>query len=255
MSDLNAVARDIEADRNIPKGLRASDPTAKRRRRILIVVDAQVDFVMRFGLLSIAGAEAIIVPGLGILASLDSDEYAAVLYTYDTHTAARYLGSLEHLGQPEKGIPGFRLHCEKGTPGWETVFNPRIVPAGIPVFELEKEVFDAFEKPSAETLVYQTNADRERLIGSGIPRDDFYARLAEMGVDTATVIGVAADYCVKDKIRGLLALGFRVEVIVEATAGIGKDMIQTIEDEFPGQVDVVQARVPDSPPAPVAAND
>jgi nicotinamidase/pyrazinamidase len=255
MSDLNAVAREIEADRNIPKGLRASDPTAKRRRRILVVVDAQVDFVMRFGLLSIAGAEAIVVPGLGILASLDSDEYAAVIYTYDTHTAARYLGSQEHLGQPDKGIPGFRLHCEKGTPGWETVFNPRIVPAGIPVFELEKEVFDAFEKPSAETLVYQTNADRERLIGSGVPRDDFYAHLAEMGVDTATVIGVAADYCVKDKIRGLLARGFRVEVIVEATAGIGRDMIQTIEDEFPGLVDVVPASVPQAPPAPVAAND
>jgi len=246
MTDLNTAAGEIAAEdvaHDLSRDL--------RRRRILVVVDTQSDFVMRYGLLAIAGAESIILPGIGVLSNLASDEYAAVLFTYDTHTRREYLGSIEHLGQPDKGIPGFRLHCEKGTPGWENVFNARLVPSAIPVFELEKTVFDAWEKPSDQTLVYQTNADRERLTGSGMPRDDFFDRLRAMGVDTATVVGVASDYCVKDMIKGLLARGLKIEVIEEVTAGIGMTMIETIAREFPGRVELVPANVPDAPPAPV----
>lgn len=223
--------------------------------KILVVVDCQVDFVMRYGLLAIAGAEAIIIPGIGVLSNLDSEEYAAVLFTYDTHTAAEYLGSLENVGQPALGIPGFRLHCEKGTVGWSNVFNPAMVPADIPVFELEKTVFDAWEKASEETLVYATNAARRRTINAGIPREEFFDAMRRMGVDTAVVIGVASDFCVKDQIKGLLARGFKVEVIAEVTAGIMRDMTQTIADEFPGQVEVIKAGTPDVPPAPEPAND
>lgn len=249
MTDLKTMARDIAATN-------ATDDLSRelRRRKILVVVDTQADFVMRYGLLAIAGAESIIVPGLGLLSNLASDEYAAVLFTYDTHTRREYLGSIEHLGQPDKGIPGFRLHCEKGTPGWENVFNARLVPSAIPVFELEKTVFDAWEKPSDQTLVYQTNAQRERLTGSGMPRDDFFDRLQAMGVDTATVVGVASDYCVKDQIRGLLARDLKVEVIEEVTAGIGMTMIETIAREFPGQVELVPANVPDAPPEPAESD-
>lgn len=255
MNGLSNLARDIAADATIPESLRIPRTGSSTPRKILVIVDTQIDFVMRFGLLSIAGAEAIIIPGIGVIANLDAGEYAAVLYTYDTHVASEYLGSLENVGQPDLGIPGFRLHCEKGTIGWENVFNPRLVPAGIPVFELEKTVFDAWEKDSADTPVYPTNADRERLLGAAMGRDEFFDRLKAMGVDTAVVMGVAADFCVKDQIRGLLARGFRVQVIGEVTAGIMRDMAQTIQDEFPGAVEIVPAGVPETPPLPAPAND
>ena len=255
MTDLSNLARDIAATDNIPDTLRIPDTDAKRRNKILVVVDTQVDFVMRYGLLAIAGAEAIIVPGIGVLTNLDAGEYAAVLFTYDTHVAADYIGSLENVGQPELGIPGFRLHCEKGTNGWENVFAARLVPAGIPVFELEKTVFDAWEKPSDETPVYQTDADRARIAGGAMPRDAFFDRLQAVGVDTAVVVGVASDFCVKDQIRGLIARGLKVQVIAEVTAGIMKDIAQTIADEFPDQVEIVAAGTPDAPPLPEPAND
>lgn len=249
MSELQRVAGDLAANATIPENLRAQRPEGPRRHKILIIVDTQVDFVMRYGLLAIAGAEAIIVPGIGVLTTLDAGEYAAVLYTYDTHVAAKYIGSLEHLGDPELGIPGFRLHCEKGTPGWENVFNARLVPADIPVFELDKDVFDAWQKPSEETRVHTTDAQRRRVAGGDMPRDEFFEAMKRMGVDTAVVIGVASDFCVKDQIRGLLAHGFKVQVVAACTAGIMRDITTTIADEFPGKVEIVEANVPNAPPA------
>ena len=54
-----------------------------------------------------------------------------------------------------------------------------------------------------------------------------------------TVIGVAADFCVKDAIAGLLERGFKVEVIRDLTAGIVRDIDQTCQEEFPGQVQIL----------------
>lgn len=245
MTEVNGgiAATEDAAGVSIPQALiqSVSDRTAPAGHpyKVLIVVDSQVDFVMRYGLLSVDGAESTIVPGIGILTSLDGEEYAAVLFTYDTHVAEEYLGSLENIGKPELGIPGFPLHCEKGTGGWENVFNIRLVPKGIPVFELEKDVFDAWEKPSDETLVYEMFNGARPLHGAGMERDAFFARLKALGVTTATVIGVASDFCVKDQIKGLLARSFKVEVIAAATAGIMRDIAQTVADEFPGQVDII----------------
>jgi nicotinamidase/pyrazinamidase len=224
--------------------------------KILIVVDTQMDFVMRWGLLSVAGAEAIIVPGVGILANLDANEYAAVLFTYDTHVAYKYLGSLENVGQPEFGIPAFRLHCELGTPGWENVFNPAAVPSAIAVYESRKSVFDWYQAPSAEVKVTRVDADRASGEGGDAEydRDGFLGATKARGVTTATVIGVASDFCVKDQIRGLLEAGFEVEVIAEATAGILRDIATTIAEDFPGRVAIVEAGTPVAPPAQADAD-
>lgn len=210
----------------------------KRPNKILVVVDTQVDFVMHYGLLSVAGAEAIILPGIGILANLDTTEYAAVLFTYDTHVAKDYTGSLENIGNPETGAPGFPLHCEKGTPGWENVFNSRLVPAGIPVYELEKDVFDMWQKDGDETLVHEVSPTGG--VGHiGRNRESFFDHVLPASVDTAVVIGVASDFCVKDAIAGLLRRGLKVEVIEEATAGIMRDIAQVAAEDFPGQIVII----------------
>lgn len=224
------------------------------RDAILILVDTQVDFVMRHGLLHVPFAETIIPLGIGVLANLDRRRFAAVLFTHDTHDAAAYAGSPENVGRPDLGIPGFRLHCERGTVGWENVFHPGLVPSGIPVHRLDKAVFDAWEDPHAEVLTLRDD-DANPAEAVTVERETFFAGLAADGIRTAVVMGVASDYCVRDMVAGLLKRSFRVEVIGEATAGIQRGMAQVVADEFAGRVTLVGADVPSTPPAPEAAND
>jgi nicotinamidase/pyrazinamidase len=49
------------------------------------------------------------------------------------------------------------------------------------------------------------------------------------------VTGVAADYCVKWAIDGLLARGFAVEVISDLTVGIERPIEQVVQDDFADQ--------------------
>ncbi len=207
--------------------------------KILVVVDTQIDFVMTDGHLPVAGAEQIITPGIRFLTKLDPVTYAAALFTFDTHHPDEYLGSPENLGVPEKNIPGFPLHCVKGTPGWENVFNPNLVPQPIPAYRLEKDVFDMWEKPGDDTLVYPIMREAGLASAIGRNRESFFDHLVPPTVDTATVLGVASDFCVAHAIRGLLARGLKVEVVADLTAGILRDIAQTIADDFPGRVSII----------------
>lgn len=225
----------------------------KKRNVLVAVIDTQVDFVMRNGLLSVDGAEKIVAPGIGFLAGLDPDEVKAVLFTFDTHTRDVYMGSPENLGDPAAGIPGFPLHCELDTPGWQNVFNMEIVPAGIPVWTLQKGVFDMWEEPSDKVKVHPLTRQGEDGYSWGHDRDFFFhghrdangghdlmARGHELeGVDTVRVIGVASDFCVRWAVDGFLKRGYRVEVVGDLTAGIQRDIERTVTDEWPGRVNVI----------------
>jgi len=205
--------------------------TAARPNVLLVYVDAQGDFVFRVGVLPVAGAQEMVGALGAYLATLDPTEIAAFLATFDTHTPEDYLGSAENLGDEAAGIPGFEIHCEKGKPGWESVVNMRIPHAlGIPVYKIEKDVFDVFRKPGFVV---------ERLYGSEPvrQREAFLERMRALGVDTVRIAGFAADYCVNWAIQGFLAAGFKVQVVEHLTAGIGMDIRATAERFFPGRVE------------------
>lgn len=224
----------------LPADISEAPSATRRRNKILVVVDMQVDFVMGYGKLPVKDAERTIIPSIGILAGLDSEEYAAVLFTYDTHTEEAYIGSLENVGDPEAGAPGFPIHCEKGTPGWELVLNPQLVPVDIPIYQLEKGVFDMWREDGDDTLVYRIPRYRPGATFDAIGRnrESFFDHIVPQ-VDTAVVIGVASDFCVKDAIAGLLARGLKVEVIADATAGIMREIAQVATEEFPGRITIV----------------
>lgn len=225
----------------------------QKRNVLVLVVDTQIDFIMEDGRLPVPGAEKIVVPGIRFLSNLNPDEVAGVLFTHDTHDAATYMGSLENLGDPAAGIKGFPLHCEIDTPGWENVFNPQIVPAGIPIWSLRKNVFDMWEQPSHEVQIHPIARPDQDNYSWGFERDFFFHGhananrvhdLAARGndiedVDTVRVIGVASDFCVAWAINGLLERGFRVEVVGDLTAGIEKDIERTVVDRFAGRVLVI----------------
>ncbi|KFG90330.1 Cysteine-hydrolase super family protein [Sphingobium herbicidovorans NBRC 16415] len=182
----------------------------------VIVVDMQRDFVAADGALPVAGAEAIVPPMKAWLAGLRTEDVAGVLFTADTHVPEIYAASAE--------AEQFPPHCEKGTPGWENVLDPDAIDPAVPVYLLEKGVFDMWAEPDLTVTAVAT--------GEQVARDAFFAELTARGVKEVTVIGVAADYCVRWAIEGLVARGFTVEAPMGLTRGITRPIEQVIADEF-----------------------
>ncbi len=185
-------------------------------KRFVIVVDTQGDFMLPDGALAVAGADALIAPMRDWLAALSPDDTAGVLFTFDTHHEDVYPLSPE--GQE------FPIHCVRGTPGWDNVLDPALVPAGIPVWRLEKGVFDMWAE---DGVMIEPLAG-----GAAIGRERFFNELKDRGVTAVTVIGVAADYCVKWTVEGLVERGFSVTVPQALTRGIHRPIEQVRAEEF-----------------------
>jgi nicotinamidase/pyrazinamidase len=185
-------------------------------KRFVIVVDTQADFMNVDGALSVDGAEALIAPMQAWLAALKPMETAGVLFTFDSHFADTYQGSAE--------AEQFPIHCVYRTPGWENVLDPDAIDPAVPVYRLEKGVFDMWAELDLAIEAVAT--------GEKVARDAFFAELKAWGVSEVTVIGVAADYCVRWAIEGLIARGFAVEVPTGLTRGIARPIEQVIVDDF-----------------------
>ncbi|VWX48351.1 cysteine hydrolase family protein [Novosphingobium sp. 9U] len=184
----------------------------------VIVVDAQRDFMMPDGALYVAGAEALIAPMNDMLASLSPSETAGVLLTFDTHEAEPYARSDE--GQQ------FALHCVRGSKGSATVLDVGAVDPEIPLYTLEKGVFAMWE----EADVTIRNA---RDPGADfVPRDEFFDRLQAQGVEEIVAIGVAADFCVRWAVEGLIERGFRISVPAALTRGIVRQIDAVAAEEW-----------------------
>lgn len=67
-----------------------------------------------------------------------------------------------------------------------------------------------------------------------MPRESFFAGLKTQGISGVTVIGVAADYCVRWAIQGLVARGFGVNIPEELKRGIERQIRAVAEDDFAG---------------------
>lgn len=187
-------------------------------KSFVIVVDMQRDFVAPDGALAVAGAERLIDPMQAWLATLDPAAVAGVLFTADTHVPDIYASSQE--------ATEFPLHCERGTPGWALVVDPMALDGEIPRYVLEKSVFDMWAEPEVTI---------ERLDAPGsAARDDFFAQLRDGGVTDATLVGVAADYCVRWAVEGLVARGFHVTVPAELTLGIARQIDTVAAAEWMG---------------------
>ena len=186
-------------------------------RSFVIVVDMQRDFVMADGALPVGGAEALIEPVRAWLAERTPEDIAGMLFTFDTHVPEVYAGS------PES--ESFPLHCVRDTPGWALVADWTEVDPAIPVWRLEKGVFAMWEEPGL--VLRDARGGKEE-----VDRDAFFRDLKASGVDHVIVIGVAADYCVKWAIDGLVERRFSVEVPAALTRGIEREMAQVVAEEF-----------------------
>lgn len=196
-------------------------------KKFILVIDTQYDFMMSDGALPVEGAEEIIAPGIKFLGNLDPDETVGVLFTYDTHREDEYMGSPENVGNPDAGEPGFPIHCEELTAGWQNVFNPNILTGNIWAGTLRKGVFNMWEEEGL--LVDYDNGDVSKLPTYSKDREEFFRKLKN-DTDTVQVIGVASDFCVRWAIDGLLKRGFNVEVVEHLTAGILKPIDEMLKE-------------------------
>lgn len=192
--------------------------------RFVIVVDTQKDFMAIDGALSVAGADALVAPMASWLRGLDPETTAGVLFSFDTHDATVYPASAE--------AESFPIHCVRGSEGWRNVLDVALVNPAIPAWRIEKGVFDMW----AEDGTTIENA-RDPAVPV-MERDRFFADLAKSGVSDVTVIGVAADYCVRWAVAGLIDRGFRVSVPEAMTRGIVRQIAEVAADDFGGRLEV-----------------
>lgn len=188
--------------------------------RFVIVVDTQRDFMAPDGALSVAGADALLPRMRQWLRKLDPAETAGILFTFDTHLPEVYASSAE--------ADAFPIHCVRGSAGWANMLDITLVDAAIPVWRLEKSVFDMWAEP--DTVIRNMRNAADPRVG----RDNFFTDLKSTGVKEVVVIGVAADYCVRWAIDGLIRRGFQVVVPEQLTRGIARQMRAIAAADFAG---------------------
>jgi nicotinamidase/pyrazinamidase len=155
--------------------------------RALVIVDFQNDFCPG-GALAVPDGDAI-AGRLNDLAG--SGDFDLVVATRDWHPA-------DHGSFGEQGGP-WPVHCVAGTPGAELhhALDPTPIDA----------VVDKGQDPGTDGY-------------SGFEGTDLAALLRSQDVDHVTVVGLAADYCVKNTALDALREGFSVTVASSAVRGV-----------------------------------
>lgn len=185
-------------------------------KKFVIVVDMQKDFVNEDGKLYVPGSSEIIQPINDYLASLSKDDTIGVLFTLDSHYDYIYPDSEE--------AKQFPPHCYKGSIGWELAVDKNLIHRMIPVFKLEKNVFNMWEQSHLE-IMWPVKS----IPGSWHTKFRELFFKSNRVTNDVVVIGVASDYCVKYTIEGLLERGFNVTVPRALVKGISMSIDEVAE--------------------------
>ena len=156
--------------------------------RVLVVVDYQNDFASPDGALSVSGGDAI---AGRINEQMRSGDYDLVVATRDWHPSDH--GSFTEQG----GI--WPVHCVQDTEGAQ--LHPDLDAAAVDV-------------------IVDKGQDRDTEGYSGFDGTKLGELLRERGIDQATVVGLATDYCVKQTALEALREGFAVTVDTTAVRGV-----------------------------------
>jgi nicotinamidase/pyrazinamidase len=163
----------------------------------LIVVDVQNDFASPQGGLSVKGGEEV-VPVINREIERAGAAGAHVLYTADWHPE-----TTPHFAK-DGGI--WPVHCVGDT--WGSELHPGLVVEG-PVVRKGVNGEDG----------YSGFTTRDPVTGETVPTE-LPALLAERGVTSVVVTGLATDYCVKSTALDALAQGLSVRVLTEAIRSV-----------------------------------
>lgn len=166
------------------------------RGKALLVIDFQRDFCSG-GSLPVAGADSI-VPRVNDYINLFATEGLPIFASRDWHPRI--------TGHFKKDGGKWPAHCVEHTEGAE--FHPDlnlssdviIMTKGTDPREDAYSVFQAFDPEGTS----------------------FFDRLRDEGIEELFVAGLATDYCVKHTVHDALALGFKVNLLVDAVRGVDR---------------------------------
>lgn len=189
-------------------------------KEAVIVIDLQNDFALKNGALYVPNGEQVVGNIANYLFGLKPENIAAVLFTLDTHVKEVYEASEE--------AKLFPIHCEKYTGGHKVTLDYNVIDTDIPVYEMEKGVFNAWEE---DNLIVK-NIDEY----IEFEREDFFKNLKNQGVTTLNVVGLAENFCVKWFIDGAIDRGFNVKVYDKMTAPIVTTDPYKLEEIFANEI-------------------
>lgn len=191
-------------------------PASPMAQNALMIIDVQNDFC-EGGSLAISESEDIF-PSIEMWAKTFASFGRPVIYSMDYHP---------------KETPHFDIwpvHCVAGSEGaklHEKTYIPD--PLKSPVYFVLKGLgqdhgYSAFSQP-ANVFQYRFPEDAQ-------PKDDLLTLLADEGVKTLYVVGLATDYCVKQTVLDALKHGFQVKVLLDGCAAVDVANQYTSWDEM-----------------------
>lgn len=168
--------------------------------RALLIVDVQNDFC-EGGSLAVAGGAATAAKITEYLKS-NSESYDLIVASRDWHDATNDNGG--HFAVEPDFVNSWPAHCVAGTTGAE--FHPNLDASFINL-KVEK----GQGKPSYSAFEGVTDK-----------RETLAQALANAGVSSLDVVGIATDYCVLASSLDAKKLGIEVNVLTEMCAGIAQ---------------------------------
>ena len=178
----------------------------------LIVVDVQNDFC-EGGSLAVEGGGAV-AEGVSRHLEEHGQRYAAVVATADWH-----IDPGDHWSDEPDFRDTWPVHCEAGTIGAE--FHAALAPA----LEHVQAVFRKGEHDAAYSGFEGTTEDHDRQIGLA-------EWLAERGIASVEVVGIATDHCVRATALDAVSAGLGTTVLTDLTAGVAPDSTRSTLEEL-----------------------
>lgn len=178
--------------------------------KALIVVDEQNDFC-KGGALEVPNGDEVVPVTNRLMAT--THLFDLVVATQDYHPAGHKSFASRHEGKKPGDVidlNGLQQvlwpdHCQWGTSGAE--FHEKLLTGKFAA------IFRKGRDPEVDS--YSGFFDNGKRHSTGMN-----GYLKELGVDTLYVVGLATDYCVKFTVLDALALGFKVNVVVDACRAV-----------------------------------
>lgn len=169
--------------------------------RALLIVDIQNDFT-EHGALAVAGGDAV-ASAVSAFLEAHAAEYDVIVASRDWHDAQGDNGG--HFAESPDFVDTWPSHCVAGSDGAE--YDPLLVTDAV-----THHVRKGQGEP-AYSMFEGTTADGKTVAGI----------LAEAGVVSADVVGIATDHCVRASALDAIAHGVQVRVLTDLIAGVAAE--------------------------------
>lgn len=170
----------------------AECPTDTVSKKMLLIVDAQYDFIN--GSLAVKGAPAIMDSLAQYIAAQDTNLYAQIVMTADYHPANH--SSFKDYG----GI--WPVHCVQNTHGG-AIYQP---------------ILDAVKRHHADAPILtkgdSVEVDEYSIMANAASKAKLTGMIDSLGIEEIYVAGLCGDYCVGNSIKDLVTAGYGKKIRV-----------------------------------------